>query len=232
MWGCIGGYEEPGAACSAAALPHGADKTPRQAEKPLDHHHSFPQVHVLPASLRAAVVSPIPYAGKGWQCLPCDQGSVKLDPRDAAKGRSCLFGCLGCRSQLLDCCGVWRPGVVPSSCSPAALQATESGCTRQRVFLLIFKSKDESERARPHSEDSLCGATLWGGWRQSFPEFVGWQKQGGNLSQLSTLWLHPRASLPPSVCRGFLIAFLTLLYFFCWQCPEARSPPGALALAC
>ena len=53
--------EELGAVCSAAALPHGADKTPRQTEKPPDRHR-FPQVHVLPATLpSAAGVSPTPY---------------------------------------------------------------------------------------------------------------------------------------------------------------------------
>lgn len=42
--------EQPGAVCNAAVLPHGADKTPWQMEKPLDHQ-SFPQVHVVPITL-------------------------------------------------------------------------------------------------------------------------------------------------------------------------------------
>lgn len=66
--------EEQGAACSAAALPQGADKTPRRMEKPPDHH-SVPQVRVFPTIHHsAAVVSPMPKVVKSWQCLPCDQG--------------------------------------------------------------------------------------------------------------------------------------------------------------
>lgn len=56
--------EEPGGVCSAAALPHGADKTPWRMKPPLDHH-SFPQVHVVPTTFRsAAVVSPPPIRGE------------------------------------------------------------------------------------------------------------------------------------------------------------------------
>lgn len=59
------------------------------------------------------------------------------------------------------------------------------------------------------------------------------RRQGVEIfSHYCAPWLCQSASLPPGSCSGFLIAFLTLLLFFCWQCPEARSPPGALALAC
>lgn len=66
--------------------------------------------------------------------------------------------------------------------------------------------------------------------RQQFFKFPRWHR--GVKSHIYAPWLHQRASLPWSIDIGFLIASLTLLPFFCWQCPEARSPPGALALAC
>lgn len=72
-----------------------------------------------------------------------------------------------------------------------------------------------------------------GGLRDS--SRLGGVAEAGLQSPLITVYaaLHSgAASLPPSVCSSFLIAFLTSLLLFCWQCPEARSPPGALALAC
>ena len=74
---------------------------------------------------------------KAGKCLPCDPGSIKLDPRDAVKRRSCLVGDCGSQGLLL---GLETPG-TSCSCSPAALQALESGWTRQRGGSSHFQVK-------------------------------------------------------------------------------------------
>lgn len=142
-------------------------------------------------------------------------------------------------SQLSDCGRVWRPWrMLCSSCS--RLLSKLWGQAGQVVLPPVSSPAGETERTHPCSEEQdkarallmccrLCvGSDTVRSW--------GWGvAEAGLQSPLIAVHaaLHSgAANLPPSVCSSFLIAFLTSLLLFCWQCPEARSPPGALALAC
>lgn len=122
------------------------------------------------------------------------------------------------------------------SCSPSC-QGVRLG---ELCFLPFSGPAGEAERAHPRSEErghSPSTADVLqplGGLRDSQFWVCGVAEAGlqSPLIAVCAVLHSGAANLPPSVCSSFLIAFLTSLLLFCWQCPEARSPPGALALAC
>lgn len=132
--------------------------------------------------------------------------------------------------------------------APCLLQGLEMSCSRCSCFAasegrgqsmfsaplpsqkLRLDGHSDAPGSRVQPEDSLMSYRLRRTRRQQFFKFSQWHR--GVKPHIYAPWLLQRASLPWSIDIGFLIASLTLLPFFCWQWPEARSPPGALALAC
>lgn len=221
IWGCFWATSGLFAACSAAALPHGADKTPPHRRLTAPRHQHASHRHQPAAAL------PIPW---GFAGTVGKAGSDNRDPGDAGQSQSCLLGCSGFVFLLLVCCGLW-------GCPAPLALALQHQWRGHRVpsapipgQKLRLDGHSDAPGSRVQPEDSLMSYRPRRTRRQQFSNFPRWHR--GVKSHLYAPWLHQRASLPWSIDIGFLIASLTLLAFFCWLCPEARSPPGALALAC